>query len=59
MWIVKTILSQKKIKLWERLLCDGNYADLGVVQEFVQGNFSLVGEVEQCGLWRGKSFHQP
>ena len=50
---VKTILSQKKIKLWERLLCDGNYADLGVVQEFVQGT-SLVGEVEQCGLWPAK-----
>ena len=29
---VKAILAQKKIKLWERLLCDVNYADMGVAQ---------------------------
>jgi len=50
---VKAILAQKKIKLWERLLCDVNYADMGVAQEFIQG-ISLVGEVEQCGLWPAK-----
>ena len=29
---VKVILAQKKIKLWERLLCDVNYADMGAAQ---------------------------
>ena len=50
---VKAILAQKKIKLWERLLCDVNYADMGVAQELIQGT-SLVGEVEQCVLWPAK-----
>ena len=37
---VKAILAQKKIKLWERLLCDVNYADMGVAQAvwLVAGN---------------------
>ncbi len=50
---VKAILANKKIKLWERILADAGYPDMGVVQEFVQGT-SLIGEVEQCGLWPSK-----
>ena len=50
---VKAILASKRIKLWDKLLVEANYPDLGVVQEFVQGT-SLVGEVEQCGLWPRK-----
>ena len=32
---------------------DAQYPDIGVVNEFVNGT-SLVGEVEQCGLWPSK-----
>ena len=50
---VRAILATKKIKLWEKILMDAQYSDMGVVQEFVNGT-SLVGEVEQCGLWPSK-----
>ena len=50
---VRAILANKKIKLWEKILLDAKYPDMGVVQEFVQGT-SLIGEVEQCGLWPSK-----
>ena len=50
---VRAILDSKKIKLWQKLLVEANYTGMGVVQEFVQGT-SLVGEVEQCGLWPSK-----
>ncbi len=47
---VKTFFASKRIKVWKKLLVE---VDLGVVQELVQGT-SLVGEVEQCGLWPSK-----
>ena len=50
---VRAILASKKIKLWEKLLSEAGYPDMGVVQEFIQGT-ALVGEVEQCGLWPSK-----
>ena len=50
---VRAILDSKRIKLWQKLLVEANYTDMGVVQEFVQGTL-LVGEVEQCGLWPSK-----
>ena len=50
---VKAIVACKRIKLWERILAEAGYPDMGVVQEFVQGT-TLVGEVEQCGLWPSK-----
>ena len=50
---VRAILANKKVKLWEKILIDAQYPDMGVVNEFVNGT-SLVGEVEQCGLWPSK-----
>ena len=50
---VRAILASKKVKLWEKILMDAQYPDMGVVNEFVNGT-SLVGEVEQCALWPSK-----
>lgn len=50
---VRATLASKRIRLWEKMLLDARYPDMGVVQEFVQGT-SLIGEVEQRGLWPSK-----
>ena len=47
------ILQSKRIKLWERLLREANYQDMGVVNEVVCGT-PLVGETETTGLWPSK-----
>ena len=50
---LKKILQPKKIRLWEKLLCEAGYQDMGVVSEMISGT-SLVGETEASGLWPAK-----
>ena len=50
---LKKILQPKQIRLWEKLLREGGYKDMGVVSEMISET-SLVGETEVSGLWPAK-----
>ena len=43
----------QEIKLWEKVLNEADYADMGGVSEMVRGT-SLTGETQFCGLWPSK-----
>ena len=50
---VRTVLSGKKILLWEKLLAEAGYPDMAIVDEFKSGTM-LVGKTPKCGLWPEK-----